>query len=101
MRTVRRCRSPKIRDAVGEFGSDGQHESFGDAVRPRTSRRDLDGVGPGAGQDRVEGGGELPGAVADEEPEGGGALLEVHQRVAGLLGCPAPVGWQVVPRMCT
>jgi hypothetical protein len=24
-------------DAVGELGSDGQHESFGEAVRPRLS----------------------------------------------------------------
>jgi hypothetical protein len=28
--------------AVGEFGADGQHEPFGEAVRPRTPRRDLD-----------------------------------------------------------
>ena len=27
----------------------------------------------------VEGGGELAGAVADEEPEGGGAVVDVHQ----------------------
>src|SRR4029450_2838345 len=54
-------------DAVGEFGSDGQHEWCGEAVRPRTSRRDLHGVAPGAGQDGVERGGELPGAVADKE----------------------------------
>ena len=33
-------------------------------------------------------GGELAGAVADEEPEGGGAVVEVHQQVAGLLGGP-------------
>jgi hypothetical protein len=26
-------------DAVGEFGSGGQDESFGEAVRPRTARR--------------------------------------------------------------
>jgi hypothetical protein len=28
--------------AVGEFGADGQHEAFGEAVRPWTSWRDLD-----------------------------------------------------------
>ena len=27
---------------VGDLGSDGQHEAFGEAVRPRTPRRDLD-----------------------------------------------------------
>ena len=31
-------------DAVGEFSSDGQHESFGEAARSRTARRDLQGV---------------------------------------------------------
>jgi hypothetical protein len=35
----------------------------------RTARRDFRRVDAGAGQDGVEGGGELAGAVADEEPE--------------------------------
>src|SRR6478609_7949984 len=75
-------------DAVGELGSGGQHEAFGEAVRARTSRWDLDGVDPGAGQDGVERGAELAGAVADQELEAGGAVVEVHQQVAGLLGGP-------------
>jgi hypothetical protein len=66
-------------DAVGELGSGGQDESFGEAVRSRTARRDLHDVDPGAGQDGVERGGELAGAVADEEPEGGGTVVERHQ----------------------
>src|SRR5262245_35502299 len=57
-------------DAIGELGSDGQDESFGEVVRPRTSRRDLHGVDPRAGRDGIECGGELTGAVADQEPEG-------------------------------
>jgi hypothetical protein len=39
---------------------------------------DLHGLDAGAGQDRVERGGELPGPVADEEPEAGGAVTEVR-----------------------
>ena len=35
--------------------------------------------------------GELPGAVADQEPEVRGAVAEVHQEVADLLGGPRPV----------
>jgi hypothetical protein len=54
--------------------------------------RDLDGVDPGAGQDGIERRGELAGAVADEEPERGGAVVEVHQQVAGLLGGPRSGG---------
>jgi len=77
-------------DAVGEFGSGGQDEAFGVAVRSRASRRDLHGVDPDAGEDVVEGGGELAGAVPDEEAEGGGAVVEVRQQVAGLFG----VGFQ-------
>jgi hypothetical protein len=85
-------------DAVGEFGSGGQDEAFGEAVRSRTSRRDLDGVDPGTGQDAVEGGGELAGAVADEEPEGGGAAVGVHQEVAGLLVGPGSGSGRVAGR---
>jgi hypothetical protein len=75
-------------------GSDlaGQDEAFGEAVRSRTSRRDLHSVGAGPGQDRVERGGELAGPVADEEPEGGGAVVEIHQQVAGVLGGPGSGG---------
>jgi hypothetical protein len=35
-------------DAVGQFGSGGQDESFGEAVRSRALRRDLDSVDPDA-----------------------------------------------------
>ena len=67
-------------DAIGEFGSDGQDESFGEAVRPRTARWDHHGVDACAGEDGVERCGELAGAVADEEPEAGGAVVEVDQQ---------------------
>ena len=70
-------------DAVGELGSGGQDESFGEAVRSRTSRWDSHGIDAGAGQDGIERSGELAGAVADEEPERGGTVVEVHQQVAG------------------
>jgi hypothetical protein len=75
-------------DAIGEFGSGRPDEAFCEAVRSWTARRDLHDVNAGVGQDRVERGGELAGSVADEEPEGCGAAVEVHQQVAGLLGGP-------------
>src|SRR3979490_2656859 len=75
-------------DAIGEFGSDGQNESFGEGVRSRTPRRDLDGVDPCAGQDGVERCGELAGPVGGEAPKFGGAIMEVLQEVTGLLGGP-------------
>ena len=78
--------------AVGQLGAYGQHEAFGEAVRPRAPRRDLDHLDTGIGQNRVERGRELSGAVADEEPEPPDVLAEVHDEVAGLLGGPGPVG---------
>ena len=69
-------------DAVGEFCSGGQNESFGEAVRSRTSRWDHDAVDTGAGEDGVERAGELPSAVADEDPEGGGTVRHVADQGA-------------------
>jgi len=40
---------------------------------------------------RVEGAGDLPGAVADQEPEGRGPVTEVPEQVADLLGGPRAV----------
>ena len=77
---------------VGEFGPDGQHEPFGEAVRPRTTRRDLDHLDTCIREHRIEGGRELPRAIADQEPEPPGAFAEIHHEVAGLLGGPGPVG---------
>jgi hypothetical protein len=50
-------------DAVGELGTDGQDEAFGEAVRSRTSRWDLHGINAVSGRDSVERGGELAGGV--------------------------------------
>jgi hypothetical protein len=73
-----------------------------EAVRPRTPRRDLDHFDTGVRQDRVERRRELPGAVADEEPESGGAVVEVHDEVAGLLGGLGSIDrWSYVRRSRT
>ena len=39
---------------IGDLGADGQHESLGEAVRPRTPRRDLDHFDARIGQHGVE-----------------------------------------------
>ena len=84
-------------DAVGELGSGGEDEAFGVTVRSRISRWDLHGVDAGVGQDGVERPGELARSVADEELEGGGVVVEVHQYVAGLLGGPGSGRMSQVP----
>jgi hypothetical protein len=76
---------------VGDLGPGGEHEPFRIGVRARTPRRDLDRFDAGAGQDRVERGGELPGPVADQEPEVRDPVAEVHKEVPDLLGGPRPV----------
>jgi hypothetical protein len=86
---------PDDQHSVGEFGADAQHEAFGEAVRSRASRRDLDHVDARAGERRVERGGELTGPIADQEPEPGDMVTEVHDEVAGLVGRPGPVGMRV------
>jgi len=83
---------PEDQHAVGEFGADGQDEAFGEAVRSRAPRRDLDHFDTGIDQYRVERGRELSGSVADDEPEPGNVFAEVHHKVAGLLGRPGSVG---------
>jgi hypothetical protein len=77
---------------VGEFGSDGQDEALGEAVRPRAAGWDLDYLDARVRQHRVERRRELPGPITDEEPEPGNTLAEVHHEVAGLLGRPPSVG---------
>jgi hypothetical protein len=49
----------------------------------------------------VERSGELTVTVTDQELERTGALAELHEQVAGLLGGPGPAGCTVTPRMCT
>jgi len=71
---------------LGDLGSDGQHEAFGEAVRAWTPRRDLDHLNSCVRQDRVKGCRDLPGTVADEEPKPSDVLAKVRQQVAGMLG---------------
>jgi hypothetical protein len=73
MRDIRRQRLlevslPEDWHPVGELGADGQHEAFGEAVRSRATRRDLDHLDACMGQHRIKRARELPGPVTDEEP---------------------------------
>ena len=70
---------------VGDLGADGQHEAFGEAVRPRTPWRNPDHFDTRVRQDRIERRRKLTSPIADEEPKAGDAHAEVHDEVAGLL----------------
>jgi len=67
---------------VGDLGADGQHEAFGEAVRPRTPWRDRHHRDARVRHHHVERGRELTGPIADEEPELGGTFAEVYDEVA-------------------
>jgi hypothetical protein len=100
-----RLRSGRVRvELLGGFRVVVGGVEFGDSVWP--SRRNaelvqLPALSPrrwlpreqvGAGEHRVEGGGELAVPVTDQKPEPLGAVAELHQQVAGLLGHPAGGG---------
>ena len=91
---------PEDQHPVGDFVADGQHEAFGETVRPRALRWDLDHLDFCIGQYRVERGRELSRAIADEEPEPRDVFAEVHDEVTGLLRRPWPIGCAVTPRTC-
>ena len=86
---------------VGDLGPGGEHEPFGVGVRARAPGRDLHHLDTGAGQDRVEGRGELPGPVADQEPEAAAPAPRSIRRLRICWVVHGPSGWAVTPRMCT
>src|SRR4051812_2331036 len=79
-------------EVVEAFTAQGADETFRDRIRPGCPDRGVDDADVGAGEYGVEGGGELAVPVADQEPEPVGAVAEVHQQVAGLLGNPGAGG---------
>ena len=76
---------------IGDLGPGGEHESLGVSIRARAPGRDLHCSDACAGQDRVEGFGELPCAIPDQEPEVLGVIAEVHQEIADLLSSPRSI----------
>jgi hypothetical protein len=87
--------------AVGDFGSDGTHESFSETVCPWATRRSFHHMDARVREDCVERRCELPRPVPNEEPEFGGAVAEIDQEVAGRWVVHAPSGFVVAPSRCT
>src|SRR5438552_787731 len=83
--------------AVQELAAASADPAFGDRVhagRPYVAQH---GPDASVGEDRVERGGEVRSAVADHELDPMCLFAEVHEEVAGLLGCPVPGGMQGDP----
>jgi len=85
---------------IGHLGADGQHESLGEAVRPRAARRDLDHFDARLGQHGAERCRELSRPIANQESEPGDMVTEVHQQVAGQLSRPLAVRMRGHARTC-
>ena len=73
---------------VEAFAAQRPDESLGDRVRARCPNGGAEDADVGAGEHGVERGGELAVPVADQESELVGAVIEVHEQVAGLLSDP-------------
>ncbi len=86
---------------VGQFGSEGADEPFGETVRPRATRRNPDHLDAHIGEDGVEGCGELAGPVANEDPKLGDATAQIHDEIADLLGGPSAIGVCGRAQRCT
>jgi hypothetical protein len=81
---VRRCRSPKISIRLVSSVL-AVSRSLDEAVRSGTARQNLRNVDICVCQRGVERCRGLIGSVADEEPEFGGPVIKIHQKVTGLL----------------
>jgi hypothetical protein len=70
----------------------GRCTACGGLLWPAVPHRCPDDADIGGGEDRVEGGGELGVAVADQEPQAPTGVVEVHAEVRACWVSQAPVG---------
>jgi hypothetical protein len=78
-------------NGVGELGPGGEDEAFGEAVRARGQRGGMFAMSiPAPARTASNAVVNWLARSRDEESDGGGAVVEVHQQVAGLLGGPGP-----------
>ena len=79
-------------DSVEALVPDRANPAFGVRVGARRLWRCPGDLDAGGAEHRVEHGGELGIAVAQQEPEPVDAIVKVHQQVAGLVGNPRAGG---------
>ena len=77
--------------AVGDLGPGGEHEPFRISIRAGTSGRDFTASMPASARSASKDAVNCRARCADQELEGRGAVAQVHQEVADLLGGPRPV----------
>ena len=93
--------TPSDQEVVQALPAQGADPALGDGVGVGSLDRRADDLGAEPVPHVVEGSGELAVTVAEQEPDGGGVLIERRDEVAGLLRDQAPVGVAVTPARCT
>jgi hypothetical protein len=83
---------PSDQEVVETLATQCPDPALCDGVRPRCPHGGADDADVGAGEDRVERGGELAVPVADQKSELLGVLAEFHEQSAGLLVDPRSGG---------
>jgi hypothetical protein len=84
---------PEDQHPVGDLDPHRQHEPLGEAVRPRTPWRDLHHLNTASARTASNDAAcELPGPIANQEPEPDSTFTKVHDKVTGLLRRPPAVG---------
>ncbi len=86
---------------VGDLRPGREHEPFRIGIRARAPGRDFHGLDADASQERVEGPGELPGPIPEQEPEVSSATAEIIKRLRICCVVQGPSGFAVTPRICT
>ncbi len=86
---------------VGDLRPGREHEPFRIGIRARAPGRDFHGLDADASQERVEGPGELPGPIPEQEPEVSSATAEIIKRLRICCVVQGPSGFAVIPRLCT
>ncbi len=74
--------------AVEELAAAGADPAFHDRVHARHADSGRDDGDAAVVEDRIEGGGELAVAVADQVPHAGAGVLEIQDEVSGHVGGP-------------
>jgi hypothetical protein len=87
-----RVASVEDQHSVGALLANGAYEAFRVRVAVGAARRNLRDRDAFAGEDCVEGGGELGVAVADEVRKCGGTVAELSQQLPGVLSGPGGGG---------
>jgi hypothetical protein len=102
--------TPSDQEVVQALLAHGANPALGDGVSVRSLDRRKDDLSAEPVPHVVEGSGELAVTVVDQEPDGGGVLIERRDEVAGLLGDPGTGGVggdadevdsSVVQRLCS